>query len=225
MEPIIPAMESELISRAHDILKKTADVRLSEKEIGARIEREVAHGFDTQRWVLILNPSASDELLVAALLHDVERIVNLELDKGFSGDRGSVEYQIYKKNHALRSAAFVNEELISMGIPVPQVLKISLLISHHDDNGSEVEEHNDSDLNVLVAADSFSFFTSVAPDMLAREGETRLQDKIYFMIEKMTPSLRNILWQQDFRDQKHGLDSSAAEVIEKIKEEVLSSFH
>ncbi len=215
----------DLVEQANQVLDNSFKNRsiLPEKVV-ARLEREVAHGHDVQKWVKTLNPKASDELLVAALLHDVERIINLEHDSGFTGDRNSSAYADHKKQHALRSAAYVTEQLTTIGLPFAQIVRIALLITHHDDTGSEVEKINDPDLNTLVAADSFSFFTSIAPDMLAREGEARLADKVYFMVEKMPTFLRKLLQDQDFTEAQHGLIPAQAVIIERVKNNVLAQF-
>ncbi len=217
-------IEQSLTHQAALLLEKTSESRDGEKEISARIAREVAHGYDVQRWAKILDPQASDELLAAALLHDVERIVNLEQNKAFGGDRNSPEYKAHKRQHAQRSASYVSEQLSALGIPSEQTIKIALLIAHHDDSGDQVTQINDPDLNTLVAADSFSFFTSVASDMLVREGESRLADKVFFMVEKMPVSLRQLLREQDFTDPSHNIDPELAIIIESVKTTVLLKF-
>lgn len=215
---------SLLPEQAYQILRSTGESRSTSEELAARIEREIAHGSDVLRWVLTLDPDASAELQVAALLHDAERIANLDTDTGFQGDRNSPEYEQYKRDHALRSATLAVERLTLMGVNPVVVARVAFLIAYHDHTGSEVEELADPDLNTLVAADSFSFFTSIASDMLAREGEERLQKKVYFMVEKMPVFLRKLLAEQDFTDPKHGLDPAAAEVIERVKRLVTSQF-
>lgn len=70
---------------------------------------------------------------------------------------------------------------------------------------------SDEELNVLVAADSFAFFTAGAPQLYKAEGEERLRDKIRFMVEKMPDFARKIL-------ASHRLENP---LFERIKNEVL----
>lgn len=216
--------EYNLVKQGVMILEEAFKDRAAAVNITDRLQREVAHGRDVARWVKILNTQASPELVAAALLHDIERIVNLEADIGFAGDRTSVAYSEYKKQHAQRSAEYVSRQAGELGVPADRKERIVFLILHHDDAGALVEKINDPDLNILVAADSLAFFTSGAEDMLQREGEDKVAQKIYFMIEKMPVNLRSLLRVQNFVDPQHGLEPHAAQTLEKIKEEILSHF-
>ncbi len=180
-----------------------------------RQEREIIHAQDVLRWIRILYPNPSPELETAGLLHDSERLVNSEFSNGFKGSRDSADYLAHKKAHATRSAELARKNLTALGVPPQSVDRTVFLILHHDDTGAEVEKINDPELKILVAADTFSFFTSKnAANMLTREGPGRVKDKVRFMIEKMPPSLRQLLLQQQIPNPE----------IHAIKNDILQEF-
>ncbi len=164
-----------------------------DKEIMQGVEGERLHALDVLRWVEKLNPDASTSLKLATLFHDIDRVVTPIVGGGFKGDRRSKLYLRHKKLHAKRSAEFITPLLKK--ITVDNLKKTRFLIVHHDDSGEEIEKINDSDLNYLVTADLFAFFTSVAPKLFEAEGEKGIKDKIRFMVDKLPDSLRILLWE------------------------------
>jgi hypothetical protein len=193
----------------HDIHFKTG------KEMQERLKREFIHAIDVLTWIKKLSPSSSSfELQASALLHDSERWTNEHMARGYDGDRTGPEYTLYKKQHARESVNFANKILTDKNIPEVSRKRIVFLIEHHDDTSDEIAYINDPELDLLVAADSFSYFTLIAPDMLNREGTERVRNKMRFMVEKMPRSLRQLLAEQHMKN----------ELIELIKSEVLLEF-
>ena len=183
-----------LVSLAQRLLNKACEEnRHREAEIMQGIDGEKEHAECVLSWVEKLSPNPSPALKIAALFHDIDRIVTPHLGGGFKGDRRSKEYYEHKKAHAKRSADYVCPKLLTCGVNPQIVERIGFLISHHDDIGEEVNELNDDELNILVAADSFAFFTSIAPELYQKEGEDRLRDKIRFMVEKMPSFAKDLL--------------------------------
>ncbi len=162
---------------------------------------------------LVRNPS--QELQLAAIFHDIDRVVTPGVGGGFKGDRKSIAYENYKKSHARRSAGYIIPLLTKEGISTKSLKRVAFLISHHDDTGNEVEELNDKELNILVAADSLSFFSSIAPKLYEKEGEARLKDKVRFMIEKMPKFARELLASQTLENT----------LFDKIKNEILAELN
>jgi ADP-ribose pyrophosphatase YjhB (NUDIX family) len=173
---------------------------LNEHEIMQGAEGERKHALDVLDRITKKNSNASIELKLAALFHDVDRLVNTDKAGGFKGDRNSNEYLMHKKRHAIRSATIIIPLLLDNGFSKKTTDRVEFLITHHDDTGDEIEKLNDEELNQLVAADSSAFFTSIAPKLYASEGEKRIKDKIQFMIEKMPTDSRNILWQTELEN-------------------------
>lgn len=177
-----------------------------------RQQREYGHAEDVANWIDTLSPDASAELLMAGWLHDSERLVDFDGTTGFKGDRSSPAYLEHKKGHAKRSAELAQKmlgELRWLG----NIERVYFLILHHDDTGVEIEQLGDEELTTLAAADSFSFFTYIAPDMLQREGEQRLQDKANFMVDKMSARIRGLLSNQRLADP----------VIARVKDQALTN--
>jgi len=160
----------------------------------------MGHAEDVFNWITVLSPTASVELLMAGWLHDCERLIDFEGTTGFKGDRNSPEYLEHKKNHAKRSAELAKTMLQKFNWQDESINRVCFLILHHDDTGEEIDRLGDEELTILAAADSFSFFTYIAPDMLAREGEARLQNKADFMVGKMSPRIRRLLGNQQLTD-------------------------
>jgi hypothetical protein len=179
------------------------------------IKGEEAHALDVLAWVQKLRPDASPPLEFAALFHDIDRVVTPQAGGGFKGNRSGQEYALHKKRHANRSAAFIEPLLSERGLQPEIVARIAFLIVHHDDTGEEVAALADADLDCLVAADSFAFFTSIGPKLYAAEGESRTRDKIRFMIDKLPENARKLL-------REHRLSS---EVFERLKCEVIAEYY
>lgn len=178
-------------------------------------EGERLHALDVLSWVERLNPKASLSLRLAALFHDIDRVVNPEMGGGFRGDRNSEAYMEHKKRHARRSASFTVSQLAQRGFHSQTVSRAEFLILHHDDSGSEVGRYRDEELDTLVTADTFGFFTSIAPKLFAVEGFERLRDKIRFMISKIPEPSRAALWENHLEN----------ETFESLKNEVLREYY
>lgn len=206
-------MKENVVDRSISLLDQICEEnRHREAEIMQGIDGEKKHALAVLSWVRKINPNPSPELEVASLFHDVDRIVTPSVGGGFKGERNSQEYEEHKKAHARRSAAYITPLLAQEGLPQESVDKVRFLITHHDDTGKEVESFNDPDLNTLVAADSFAFFTSIAPKLYMAEGEERLKDKVKFMVEKMPQFARNMLEEQKLEN----------DVFERVKNQILS---
>lgn len=185
--------------------------RYREAEIMQGVDGEEEHAQDVLRWVEKLTDNPSVALKVAALFHDTDTIATPNVGNGFKGSRKSKEYQEHKKAHAKRSADYICPRLLDHGVETQLVKRIRFLISNHDDIGIEVYNLNDNELNILVAADSFAFFTSIAPKLYKIEGEERIKDKIGFMIEKMPAFAKKLL----------ALHKVENDIFNRLKNEVL----
>ena len=71
------------------------------------VEGEREHALEILRLVLKQNRQASPSLKLAALFHDIDRLVNPTKGGGFKGDRSSQAYIRHKKSHARRSVRFI----------------------------------------------------------------------------------------------------------------------
>lgn len=203
------------IDQAFILLDKICDEnRHRDKEIMQGIDGEKEHARSVLRWVKKLEKNPSEELQLAALFHDIDRVVTPGVGGGFKGDRKSKAYENHKKAHAKRSADYITPLLLENRVNSNSADRIKFLIYHHDDTGKKVDSFKDNDLNILVAADSLAFFTSIAPKLYIVEGEKRLRDKVRFMVEKMPKFAISVL----------SSEKLANPVFEKVKNDIISNF-
>jgi hypothetical protein len=106
------------------------------------------HLLRTRDWVLTLQPGASEALRIAALTHDIERIVP-------GAPRVNPRTQAwndatYLLAHSVRSARMVADWLEEQGADAALRAEVEKLILHHEIGGF-------SEGDVLQAADSLSF--------------------------------------------------------------------
>lgn len=107
-------------------------------EIGIKHHERVTH------WVKQLKPEASEILLTAAILHDIERAIY--------GDwkAGSTDSKKVKKHQdlcALEASKFLEREEIEKD----KIDRIKDLIAHHQEGGDEEQ-------NILCDADAITYF-------------------------------------------------------------------
>jgi hypothetical protein len=106
------------------------------------------HLFHTVKWLLVIEPGASEPLLVAALTHDMERHFpgGTQPDKA-AGLWDDVEYN---RMHSRRSADIVMRWLREQDAPAELVRDVERPILEHELGGSP-------EGNLVQAADSLSF--------------------------------------------------------------------
>jgi ADP-ribose pyrophosphatase YjhB (NUDIX family) len=209
-------MNNKYIKICLKILNQTCDeFRYRDKEIMQGIEGEKFHGLDVFAWVKKLDPKASLSLRIAALFHDIDRVVTPNVGGGFKGNRKNQDYLKHKQLHAKRSADYVVKALKLHRFPKSIIKKTKVLILHHDDYAEQIEKINNTDLKILAAADSFALFTSIAPKLYKMEGESRLKDKIRFMVNKLTDDTRIKLWEYHYDN----------EIFNRLKHEVIKEYY
>ena len=121
----------DIVPFATKLVDEAADAaRTRGGEIMHGLEVERGHGQVVLEWVEKLLPSASVELKVAAILHDIDRLVTPGVAGGFKGDRNSAEYEAHKKAHAQRSADYAAIKLTEHDVSRKIVERISYLITH-----------------------------------------------------------------------------------------------
>lgn len=207
---------NKIIADAENLLSDVCkQYQCHDKDIMQGVEGEKLHALDVLAWVEKLAKKPSVALKLAALFHDIDRIVTPKAGGGFKGKRNSKEYFQHKKRHAARSANFIIPLLKKIAVSDNILKKTKFLILHHDDTGEEIVKLKNSDLNYLVAADSFAFFTSIAPKLYEIEGEEKIKDKIKFMTEKMPEFARIKLW-------KHSLENK---IFNEIKNEIIQNYY
>jgi hypothetical protein len=136
------------------------------------------HAVDTWQWVLRLEPEASAEVQLAALLHDVER---LESEADARIEHLAPDYQGFKDAHARRGAELVRW-LLSEG---PwDVDRVVALVADHERAGDDPER------TLLVDADVLSFFGLNCAGYLANFGPDATGKKVAWSLARASPRVR-----------------------------------
>jgi len=140
------------------------------------------HLFHTVRWLLTIEPDASEALLVAALTHDMER----HFPGGTQPDKaaGAWDDEEYNRMHSRRSADIVLPWLREQGAPEDLVRAVERPILEHELGGSP-------EGNLVQAADSLSFLevNGRLVTSWVLKGETSLENgikKLDWMYERIT---------------------------------------
>jgi HD domain-containing protein len=111
------------------------------------VEAAYWHALDTWQWTLRLEPRADLVVQLAALFHDVERLV--------SGD-----------SHARRGATIVVRALADHGLPIGTGSEVAHLIANHE------RTSDDARSGLLADADALSFFSLDSPGSIDYFGAT-----------------------------------------------------
>jgi hypothetical protein len=125
---------------------------------------QAPHLEQTLAWTMELEPSASEEVQIAALSHDMERAFP-EGSPKWEADRGWND-PLYDIAHTERSARVVGDFLRDAGLPEANVREVVRLILAHEKGGWP-------DADVVQAADSLSFLETMARPVASWVAEGR----------------------------------------------------
>jgi Domain of unknown function (DUF4202) len=117
--------------------------------VSTHYEHGGKHLPQTEVWLQRLKPEASEEMLLAALTHDMERAFPGP-DSPSLDPRDGVDNPVYNIAHCERSAHIVGDYLREQGVSQKSIEEVARLIRAHEYGG-------DSDENLVQAADSLSF--------------------------------------------------------------------
>ena len=107
------------------------------------------HLLQTEAWLERLKPDASEEMLIAALTHDMERAFPGP-DSPSLDPKDGVDNPVYNNAHSERSARIVSDYLREQGASQESIEEVARLIRAHEYGGDDEE-------NLVQAADSLSF--------------------------------------------------------------------
>ncbi len=145
---------------------------------------DYAHALDTWQWVLRLDPEANAALQLAALYHDVERLMS-EADERV--EHRADHYARYKNAHAEKGSRAAAPVLRRCGVDPLVVERTCDLIRRHERPGP------DRDLCLLADADALSFFSLNAGGFVRYYGMEHARRKIAHALYRMTPRGRQRL--------------------------------
>ena len=122
---------------------------LAREWVCAHYEHGGMHLLQTEVWLQRLKPEASEEMLLAALTHDMERAFPGP-DSPSLKPKDGVDNPVYNVAHCERSARIVSSYLCEQGASQESIDEVARLIRAHEYGG-------DADENLVQAADSLSF--------------------------------------------------------------------
>jgi hypothetical protein len=138
-----------------------------------------AHSVDVWQWVIRLDPDAGLAVQLAALFHDVERLVS-EVDIRI--EHQADDYQAFKDEHARRGAGMADEALAAAGVDAGTRDQTARLIAGH--------EHG---FSLLSDADALSFFSLNSPGYMDYFGPETARKKIVWTLARLRPEARERL--------------------------------
>ncbi len=147
------------------------------------VKADFEHALDVWQWLLRLSSEASLEAQVAALFHDVERLVS---EPDVRIEHRAPDYQEFKDAHARAGAQMACDVLEGLLTP-PQLWRVGHLIAHHERPGA------DEELALLNDADALSFFSLNSPGFLAYYGPEHTRRKVAYTLGRLRPERHSLL--------------------------------
>jgi hypothetical protein len=138
------------------------------------VRADYDHALDVWQWVLRLNPRAGLEPQVAALFHDVDRLV---------GDSGSRVEQ----DRAEAGAWIAAQILGAVALPRETAERICALIEGHETPG------NDAAATLIDEADALSFFSFNSPGFFDYFDAAHCRRKVDDTLARLGPHGRSLL--------------------------------
>lgn len=154
------------------------------------IESDLMHSKLILKWLLKLDPNASEELQIAAVGHDMERAITGITEKDL---KNYSKINEFKKEHAIRSANYVEEILNKYKYTQKEIKKIKYLIENHECGG-------DKEADILKSADSLAYFEYNIPVYLKMNGEQRAIEKCKFMYERLSEDAKKLVKKIKYKD-------------------------
>lgn len=144
-----------------------------------RVDR--AHAIDTWQRVLLLHPEAGIELQIAALFHDVNKVID-EAEERL--EHRASDYQAFKDAHAQRGAELAYEALTIAGLPASITRRACALLAGHERRPESHEER------VLADADALSFLSLLSPGYKDAFGVEHAERKVRHTLARLGPESR-----------------------------------
>jgi hypothetical protein len=150
------------------------------------VRADYDHSLDVWQWTLRLAPEAGLAVQLAALLHDVERLLS-EADRRI--EHAAADYGDFKHAHARGGVRLADELLAEAGGCGALRERVAALITGHEGGQTTA----DPDLGLLADADALSFFSLNSPGFLSYYGDDHTRRKVAFTLDRMSPAARGRL--------------------------------
>src|SRR5438067_3066236 len=164
------------------VLRRHAEMHDTAKPL---VRADYNHALDVWQWALRLDASASLELQLAALFHDVERLVS-EADARVEHLAG--DYQQFKNAHARAGAAITRDALPERGLGERTCQRVAELIAAHEQPSATDEE-----AALINDADALSFFSLNSSGYADYFGPAQTRKKVAYTLPRMRPAARGRL--------------------------------
>lgn len=130
----------------------------------------------TLYWIRQLDPAAPEELLIAAVSHDIERAFNPDARKTDAFRTGEAQ-----KQHQREGGRIMQEFLMKQRYAPAKAERVCELIAAHEDGG-------DAEQNLLRDADSLSWLEVSAPKHICKRKFPRaeLETKVGYMYRRIS---------------------------------------
>jgi hypothetical protein len=145
------------------------------------VRADYNHALDVRHWLLRLDPDASAALQLAALFHDVERLVS-EADARV--EHLAADYQLFKDAHARQGAEITRRVLAAAGVGEALVDEVAGLVARHERKSDEPE------LAALNDADALSYFSLNSPGYADYFGPEQTRKKVAWTWNRMSDRAR-----------------------------------
>jgi hypothetical protein len=155
--------------------------------------KELAHGVETQEWLLKISPSASWQVQISALAHDIERAMDYQEGKTPpKPDKNKhATYDLYKAEHALRSSQIVASIMKEQGFSDVDIKRVSNAIEKHEVGG-------DGDSDLVRDADSIRWFDKGYSGYIVKSGLEGAKEKGWWMYKRATPETKKLIMSLNF---------------------------
>jgi hypothetical protein len=145
------------------------------------VRADLEHALDTWQWLLRLDPSAGVAVQIAALFHDVERLVS-EADVRI--EQHASDYRAFKDEHARRGGAMTRAALAATGLDAAIIDRAADLVADHE------RPSGDAERLLLNEADALSFFSLNSTGFLRYYGVEHTRRKIAYTLARLRESAR-----------------------------------
>lgn len=141
------------------------------------VRADYAHALDAWQWVLRLDPEAGLAVQLAALFHDVERLVSEPVVRI---EQHAEDYASFKRAHARRGAELVTEALARIDLDPGTVRRVAELVATHEGDGAS------EDARLLNDADALSFFSRNSAGFADYYGAAHTRTKVQYTLARMS---------------------------------------
>jgi hypothetical protein len=142
------------------------------------VRADYQHALDAWQWVLRLQPDADLAVQVAALFHDVERLLS---EPDARVEHKAENYQIFKDAHAALGAELTCTLLEELNVDAATRERVSWLVSRHERPGE------DSALALLNDADALSFFSLNSSGFIRYFSLEHTRRKVAYTLARLRP--------------------------------------